>query len=299
MQVINNIISYSLVLCIRTLSFFANIFSSIISIVVYVLIYKIIQYRVTTVRVNLMIAFTDKSSYELKQIERKFYKYFASLITQIIQSYTFNAKQIKKNIWLHHDAKQLIWELEKTDIPIFIVTSHFGNWELSVLLTALATKYKTYGIYQKLSNKVIDNFVKQNRAKFGIQLVETKFIKNNFSKLVKSRSMFCFVADQTPVAIEKATQVSFFGIETPFYNGYAQLAQQANAVILYATIQPIDNTHFEIKLKEITKNAADETIEKIVETFANYLEQDVQKQPEYWLWTHRRWKRAGIKYYEK
>ena len=296
---IQRLASILVVLLIKIFSVIANVCFPVIRILIYILLYKILQYRTTIVRINLMTAFSNKSSYELKQIEKQFYKYFSVLITQIIQSYTFNSKQVKKHIWLHHDAKQLIWELEKTNKPIFVVTSHFGNWELSVLLTALETKYQTYGVYQKLSNPIIDEFVKKNRAKFGIQLVETKFIKNNFSELAKSRSMFCFVADQTPVVIDKATQVNFFGIETPFYSGYAQLAQQADAIILYATIQPINNTHFEIKLNEITQNASTESLEKIVTAFADNLEQAIRKQPAYWLWTHRRWKRAGVQYYSK
>ncbi len=296
---IKKTIGYITIIFIKIMSFLSNHFFGIISYLIYILIYKIIKYRVTTVRINLMTAFSDKSSYELKQIEKQFYKYFADLIVQNLQSYSFNEHQVKKYIWLHHDAKQLIWALEKNNQPIFIVTSHFGNWELSVFLAAMETRFKTYGIYQKLSNQTIDRFVKKNRAKFGIELIETKLIKNIFKNLDNNNSMFCFVADQTPVAVNKATWINFFGVETPFYNGYAHLAQKINAVILYASIEPINNTHFEIKLKEITKNAANESIENIVDGFAKNLEQDIKKQPAYWLWTHRRWKRADIIYYDK
>lgn len=293
---LKKLFSYCLLAYIKATSRLSKYLFPIIRFKIYIILYVILKYRIKTVRINLSTAFHKKSSYELENITQKFYKYFATLITQTLRSFSLNAKEVKKYIWLHHDAKQLIFELEKTNRPIFITTSHYGNWELSILLTALETKYKTYGIYKKLNNEVFDRFVRNNRAKFGIQLIETKDIKVNFYQLVKERTMFCFIADQTPVFVEKATKVNFLNTLTPFYNGYAQLAQQADAVILYASIQPIDHTHFEISLKEISMHAANESVDDMVQKFANYLEQDIRRKPEFWLWTHRRWKRAGVKY---
>ena len=74
------------------------------------------------------------------------------------------------------------------------------------------------------------------------------------------------------------------------------MASKTNAIVLYTSIKKINRGYYEINFETITENANQETANTIAEKYVRLLEKDIQDKPEYWLWSHRRWKRAGINY---
>lgn len=292
-KILTKVLIFILILFSKTPSFFLNLLKYFI----YILLYRIINYRLDVVRVNLFSAFPDKSSFELEYIEQNFYKNLSNIIIQNIQSISFSKDELKSKIWLHHQAKLDLMNAEKLNKNIFVVTAHYGNWEYAVLLTSLETKLQTYGIYKQLNNETFDKFIKQNRGRFGLKLIDTNDIKENISNYNSTNSVFCFIADQTPVNIDKSYKTKFLKVpETPFYKGFAELAKASNAVVFYASIQNIDAQHYEIKFERITDDASQSTVDEILSKYVEYLERDIIAKPEYWLWTHKRWKRAGLQY---
>lgn len=85
-------------------------------------------------------------------------------------------------------------------------------------------------------------------------------------------------------------------INTPFYKGFDTLARRTDAIVLYASIRKINRAYYELSFETITENASQTAENEIVEKYVRLLESDIQQRPEYWLWSHRRWKRAGISY---
>jgi KDO2-lipid IV(A) lauroyltransferase len=121
-------------------------------------------------------------------------------------------------------------------------------------------------------------------------------IKTLYGNLQKSPSLVAFVADQTPVDTDNAYWTKFMSLDTPFFKGFDTLAQKTNAIVLYASIRKINRGHYELIFEPITEQAAQEKEHFIAEQYVRLLEKDIERQPEYWLWSHRRWKRAGINY---
>jgi KDO2-lipid IV(A) lauroyltransferase len=105
-----------------------------------------------------------------------------------------------------------------------------------------------------------------------------------------------FVADQTPVDTDNAYWTKFMSLQTPFFKGFDTLAQRTDAIVLYASIQKLNRGYYELHFNTITEHAQTEAENIIVEKYARFLEKDIESKPEYWLWSHRRWKRAGIQY---
>lgn len=293
----NKILSKLLIAFISFLSMLPNMLLNQLVYVIYFIVYKIISYRLDVIRLNLMTVFPHKSSLELSIIEKRFYKHLAYLIIQHIQSISFSTNDLKSRIWLHHQAKQDLMLAEKSGKNIFVVTAHYGNWEYAVLLTSLESKLKTFGIYKELNNKIFNSFFVKNRSRFGLQLINTNDIKIDINKVNLIKSIYCFISDQTPVNIDKAYNTSFMGIKnTPFYKGFMQMAQQSSAIVFYASIHNIDEEHYEIKFKKISDDAALDDVDFLMQQYVQLLEADINLNPQYWLWTHKRWKRAGINY---
>ena len=263
---------------------------------IFFIFYRIYPYRKSVIDINLFNSFPHKISEELWFIRTNFYRHFSDLIVETIKGISLKKEELKDRIFLHHESYAMLRKYEQTGKHIFVVLGHYGNWEWASLLAGIETKLPSYAIYAPSKNKTFDKFLIKNRARFGCNLIAMQQMKLLLTSLQKQASLVAFVADQTPVDTENAYWTKFLSRETPFFKGFETLAQKTDAIVLYASIKKINRGVYELNFETITENAQTTTANAIVEKYAQLLEKDIQLHPEYWLWSHRRWKRAGIKY---
>lgn len=245
---------------------------------------------------NLINAFPHKRSTELWFIRKNYYRHLADFFMETIKSISISQKELRNHIELHHESYAKWKRYEKTGQHIFVVLGHYGNWEWASLLAGLESNLVSYALYSPPHNKTLDKFLIKNRSRFGCHLVPMNHMKTLYSNLQRETSFVAFVADQTPVDTENAYWTKFMHINTPFFKGFDTLARRTNAIVLYLSIKKLNRGFYELELETITENAKEENENAIVEKYARLLEKDITNKPEYWLWSHRRWKRAGIKY---
>lgn len=264
--------------------------------IIYFIFNRIYGYRKTVIDLNLINAFPHKRSEELWFIRSNFYRHLADFFAETIKSITISKTALKERIQLHHESYALLKKYENTGQHIFVVLGHYGNWEWASLLAGLETKLPSYALYAPPSNKTFEKFLLKNRSRFGCQLVAMNQIKSLYVNLQKQASLVAFLADQTPVDTDNAYWTKFMSLDTPFFKGFDTLAQRTNAIVLYVSIKKINRGFYELSLQTITENAKNEPENFIVEKYIRLLENDIHNKPEYWLWSHRRWKRAGLSY---
>ncbi|MBK6273875.1 MAG: lysophospholipid acyltransferase family protein [Saprospirales bacterium] len=268
----------------------------ILSDFLYFILIHIYSYRKTIIDLNLIHAFKDKRSEELWFIRDNYYRHFADFIFETIKSISISKEELQRRIQVHHNSYAMLKKYEETGQHIFVVLGHYGNWEWASFVAGMETKLPSYAIYTPPSNKTFEKFLVKNRSRFGCQLVGMNQMKSLYVNLQKQQSLVAFVADQTPVDTDNAYWTNFLSINTPFFNGFDNLARKTNAIVLYTSIKKINRGYYEINFETITENANQETENNIAEKYVRYLEKDILDKPEYWLWSHRRWKRAGINY---
>lgn len=256
----------------------------------------IFSYRKSVIDINLMHAFPHKKSEELWFIRSKFYRHLADIIIETIKSISISKNELAQRIQLHHNSYELLKKYEQSGRSIFIILGHFGNWEWASLLAGLETKLPTYAIFAPTKNSMFNKFILKNRTRFGCQLIANNQIKTLYGNIQKEPSLVAFVADQTPVDTTNAYWTKFLNINTPFYNGFETLAIKNDAIVVYASIQKINRGIYELHFNTITEFSAKTDKNYITEQYARALEKDILQHPEYWVWSHRRWKRAGINY---
>ncbi len=264
--------------------------------ILYFILNRIYAYRKTVIDLNLMHAFPDKKSEELWFIRQNFYRHLADIVAETIQSISISEKKLKAHIQLHHESYEVLRKYELSGQHIFVVLGHYGNWEWASLLAGLETKLPSYALYAPQSNKTFEQFLLKNRSRFGCQPVSMLHMKTLYQQLQKQPSLVAFVADQTPVDTDNAYWTNFLHIQTPFHKGFEVLARKTDAIVLYASIRKINRGFYELKFTTITEHAAQEAEYAIAEKYVRLLEKDILYRPEYWLWSHRRWKRSGIQY---
>lgn len=264
--------------------------------IIYFIFNRIYSYRKTVIDLNLMHAFPHKRSEELWQIRTNYYRHLADFLIETIKSISISKNELKERILLEHESYATFKKYEQSGKHIFIVLGHYGNWEWASLLAGLETRLPSFALYAVPGNKTMDKFLLKNRSRFGCQLIAMHQVKTLYSNLQKKPSLVAFLADQTPVDTENAYWTKFMSMQTPFFKGFDTLAQKTNAIVLYASIQKLNRGYYELVFESITENAATEKENYIAEQYVRLLEKDIQHKPEYWLWSHRRWKRAGLNY---
>ena len=277
----------------KLLSYLSLNFLFTLADIIYFLFNRVYAYRKTVIDLNLINAFPHKRSEELWYIRSNYYRHLADFIAETIKSISISKKE---RIQLQHESYALLRKYENTGQHIFVVLGHYGNWEWASLLAGLETKLPSFALYASPSNKTFEKFLLKNRSRFGCQLVAMNQAKSLYVQLQKQASLVAFVADQTPVDTENAYWTKFMSLETPFFKGFDTLAQKTKAIVVYASIQKINRGYYELSFETITENAQQETENFIAEKYVRLLEKDIHTKPEFWLWSHRRWKRAGINY---
>lgn len=280
----------------RLLSYLPLNFLFTLSDVIYFIFNRIYTYRKTVIDLNLINAFPHQRSEALWFIRGNYYRHLADLLVETIKSITISKEELKRHIQLHHESYALLRHYEQRQQHIFVVLGHYGNWEWASLLAGLETKLPSYALYSPPGNKTFEQFLLKNRSRFGCQLVAMNQLKTLYAHLQKKSSLVAFVADQTPVDTDNAYWTKFMSLQTPFFKGFDTLAQRTNAIVLYASIRKLNRGYYELHFSTITEHAQTEPENAIVEKYVRLLEKDIENKPEYWLWSHRRWKRAGVQY---
>ena len=256
---------------------------------IFVLIYYIIGYRKKTVRSNIQLTLPYLSKKEQLQVERKFYKYMCDMFMEMIKTLTISESEIKKrfsftNIDLFH-------EYENKNKSIILFYAHYASWEWSVTL-GFYTKFKGYGIYKKLRNPYFDKLVRDIRSKFGATLIDTKDTKKSITDNQKNGilGVYGFISDQTPTRQKAKYWDTFMGHEVPIHTGGESLARSLDMNVLYMKVSKVKRGYYEATFIPITDNINAEPEFEVSKKFIREVEKQIYEAPEYYFWTHKRWK---------
>lgn len=255
---------------------------------VFLLIYYVFRYRKTVVINNLKKAFPERSEKEIATLSYRFYRNFADILVEGIKGISLSEKDIVKRYKFINQG--LAEKHYRSGRNIMIVGSHYANWEWGVLAGAPQIMHHCIGMYKPLSNKLIDDHFKKNRAQLGMNLVDIKNTKKAFSKEYERPTCFILLADQSPSNLKRAVWLDFLGIDTACLHGPEFYSKQYNMPILYVDVQRIKRGFYEVRYIPIIDEPGNTESGEITKTYMNTLEKIINLKPEHWLWSHRRWK---------
>lgn len=261
---------------------------------VYILVYRIIGYRKKTVRENLALALPHLSEKERLVIEKKSYKHLCDMFLEMIKTMTISVKEIEKRFVLKNVDYYL--EIEKQGKSIALMCGHYASYEWSISINSRIT-FEGFAIYKRINNKYFDDLVKKIRSRFKAYLITTKetvpTIESNNEKGVKG--LYGFASDQSPQVKQKTYWSKFMGIEVPVYTGAEMLAKKFDMNIMFMKIKKVKRGFYEMEFELLTDDAKSVPDFEITETFLRKVEQQILEAPEFYLWTHKRWKHRNRK----
>ena len=256
---------------------------------VYILIYYIIGYRRKVVKENLNLVFPEKSEQEINRITKAFYHHFCDMMLEAIKSLTISEREMKKRFTFSN--VELLQNIENDNKNFALMCAHYGSWEWIFILQSYM-KNKGYAVYKRLGNKYFDRLTKRVRAKYNSYLITTKETVTVLMKAkVNGNLVSCgFVSDQSPKIKNAVHWQVFMGIKVPVIIGTEVLVKKLDMAVVFFRVKRLKRGYYETTFETIAMNPKEFKNFKITDVFLKLVEKQIYEAPEYYLWTHKRWK---------
>lgn len=290
MQFIIYILLYPILWCISILPFRLLY---VVSDGFYFLTYYIIGYRKKIVRENLALTLPHLSDKERLIIEKKTYQNMCDVFLEMIKTLTISKSEMERRFKFKNIEVYL--DLEKKGKSIALLCAHYASYEWVISINSKIS-FEGYAVYKRINNRYFDKLVRDIRSKFKATLITTKetipTMKNNFKN--NKPSLYGLVSDQSPRLDSVYHWNKFMGIEVPIHTGGEMLAKKYDMNILFLRTKKLGRGFYEAELEILSENTKEVPDYEITDRFLKLVEQQIYEQPEYYLWTHKRWKHRKL-----
>jgi KDO2-lipid IV(A) lauroyltransferase len=256
---------------------------------VYLIIYYIIGYRKKTVRENIALALPHLSEKERLVIEKKSYQHMCDMFLEMIKTMSISESEMNKRFQFVN--LEIYKELEKEGKSIALMCAHYASYEWVISINN-KINFKGYAIYKRINNKYFDKLVRDIRSKFKANLITTKetipTIRENFKNNVLG--IYGFASDQSPRISSAFHWNTFMGIEVPVHTGAEMLAKKYDMNVVFLKVEKVKRGYYQAQFQTLSENTSEVLNYEITDQFLKLVEQQIHEAPEYYLWTHKRWK---------
>lgn len=268
----------------------------------YLIVYHLIRYRRKIVRKNLTASFPEKSQQELRRTERQFYHWLCDYVFETFKLLSISDANLLRHMELRGmDQLELCFDKGQNCAAIL---GHYCNWEW---LSAVSLGFHRHPdaavglIYHPLYNEAVDRlFIDLRSAHHGMCVPKQDILRHLISlKRDNRRSLFGYISDQSPKWENMHLWLDFLHHDTPVFTGAERIMQKMNDAVFYVDMERPRRGQYICTFRLISPEAAREEELAITRRFFQMLEQSINRQPAYYLWTHNRWKRGREEFNRK
>jgi Kdo2-lipid IVA lauroyltransferase/acyltransferase len=246
---------------------------------------------------NLQHAFPGRfAPDQINRLVRRTYRHFCGVILEIIHlprrinPYNFVS-------YLELGQNQELVDHLFSDRPLFMVTGHFGNWEMAGYVLGLLG-FTAHAVARPLDNPFLDEYLRRFRERTGQKLLAKHGDFDKMQSILDRAGILATLADQD--AGQRGLFVDFFGRPASTHKAVALLALEHRVPLIVIGARKIaEPMRYELLVEDFIlpeeyENRADGVV-AITQRFTSALERMVRKAPEQYFWLHRRWKHQPIR----
>lgn len=264
----------------------------ILSDILFFPMFYIVRYRRKLVYQNMKDSFPEKSEKEIRRMEKAFYHHFCDYIVETIKLLHISDKETRKRVKFHNT--EALQEIVDNGGSCLMLLGHYGNWEFVPSVTLWMRKRSVIfaQIYRPLKNKWFDRFFLKLRGRYHSECIAKQDTLRSILRYKSSGkpSITGFMADQTPSPANIHHWVNFLNHDTPVFTGVEKIAHKVGFSVFYFDVEKIKRGYYSVTIREITKNPKETEEFEITDKYIRMMETTILRAPEYWLWTHNRWK---------
>ena len=255
-------------------------------------LFHVVKYRRKVVEKQLEECFPEKSMQERRAIERQFYHFFCDYLVEVIKLFSISKKEMMRRMKFV-GIEQVREELKDKKF-CFLYLGHYCNWEYIASLSYWLPEIHCGQIYHRIYNQAFDELFLKLRGQFG---GESILMKDTLRRILTLRNqekkvMIGFIADQLPKWENMHHWTTFLNHDTSFFIGAERIAKQVDAALYYVDVERVKRGYYQVRFRLMTLHPKEFPDYELTDQYARLLEESICRQPAYWLWTHKRWKRT-------
>ena len=272
-------------------------FTWIISLIPFWLIYRISDllyyinfywFRKEVVYKNLRLSFPEKSDAEIDRIAIAYYRHFSDFLVESIKCVSMSKRQYAKR-FIYKNI-EVIRQLEAEKKDFALVCAHYNNWEWLFFFPSRMI-HKFIAIYRPLQNKVVDRLSRYIRGRDNPALVPMEHVYREalYYRSAKKLYSILFLADQRPPRTSRFW-TTFLNQEVPFFEGVEELSRKLGLAVVFMDLRKTRRGHYEAVFVKLLNNAAQTSENEVLLRCVHEMENEIKRAPEFWLWSHNRFK---------
>jgi len=255
----------------------------------YLLLITVVPYRKKVIEGNIERSFPNVSKSEHAKIKRQFYRHFCDLLAEGIKNLTISKGTLSKRFVVKNP--EIMYQLYNQKKSVVLVSGHYNNWEWLITAQNFLFPHKAMGIGMPMTSKFWDKKINERRMRFGMNVIHSKNFKEEIEKNLHHPIAVLTLGDQSPGDSSKSYWMDFLHQKTAVAFGTELMAHQFDFAVVYFATRKIKRGYYEMELFLITENASSTEWGEITEAHTHLLEKEIIKNPAYWIWSHKRWKR--------
>lgn len=257
----------------------------------YYLVYHVVRYRRRVVYANLRSSFPEKSEAEIERIAKDFYSFFCDYIVETLKLFSIGEKNMRKR--MKFEGLDQVKEDFANGRSVSVYLGHYCNWEWISSL-GLHLDEQCGQIYHPLENVTVDRLFLYMRGRFKAQSIK---MDDTFLTILKwkkegRKNIVGYIADQVPGYNNIHYWADFLHHDTPVFTGAERISKIMDTAVYYIDVERPRRGYYVARFIKIADSLNEHPVFFATEQYFRLLEKNIQRAPQYWLWSHKRWKRT-------
>ena len=257
----------------------------------YYLVYHVVRYRRRVVYANLRSSFPEKSEAEIERIAKDFYSFFCDYIVETLKLFSMGEKNMRKR--MKFEGLNQVKEDFANGRSVTLYLGHYCNWEWISSL-GLHLDEQCGQIYHPLENATLDRLFLYMRGRFKAQSIkmDDTFLTILRWKKEGRKNIVGYIADQVPGYNNIHYWADFLHHDTPVFTGAERISKIMDTAVYYIDVERPRRGYYVARFIKIADSLNEHPVFFATEQYFRLLEKNIQRAPQYWLWSHKRWKRT-------
>ncbi|MDX9891341.1 MAG: lysophospholipid acyltransferase family protein [Bacteroidales bacterium] len=259
----------------------------------YLLITYVFKYRKSVTYENLTCSFPEKDLKTIHIIYKRFQNHLTQIAAEMLKMLTISRKELKKRYYCSNP--ELVNSYFKEGKSVLLVSGHYNNWEWMVLALDSMFLHHGIGVGKANSNKDFETLINRARTRYGTEVVFADHVRETFEQYLQSQTpcAYMMLSDQSPNNLKKAYYTTFLNQDSAMIYGAEYFARKYDFPVFYYQVIKDKPGYYHVELELITDKPLETVYGEITEKYVQLLEKTIKNKPQYWLWSHRRWKNRG------
>ncbi len=252
---------------------------------------SVLHYRRRIIMRQLHDSFPTYEESEIEGIVHRYYDHLAEMIIATLSLAGMTEKQRHRNTELHLTKD---FEEVSKGRNVVVLTSHYGFWEDALNLYLYIPNHTLMVAYRPLSSEVMDRLYLRLRKTGTVAVVPSKQVMRYYFSHRNNGDgkniVVGLISDQNSPPFRGCCWHNFLNHDSLFFDGGEQLALKFGLPVFYLELERTKAGCYRHNYTQIYDGVEEVAPHEITERYVRCLERTIVAKPEYWLWSHNRWK---------